>query len=203
MKKFKMFVNKTLVSIGVLALVPSAVAGATPTILVDPYDNIPLTGTTQLHIVGAGLVPDSRISVAQISVAPTSTIEGDPYDGDVKREHIFRGMLQVNAVGVADGYVGVTYDPDSSVTSFPTINYCDTISTLGRQCLLEFYYLSPVSGPLTLQKLYFGMAGPAVTPLPTLTPMTKDDCKDDKWDSFVTLGFKNQGACVSYVANKK
>ena len=33
-------------------------------------------------------------------------------------------------------------------------------------------------------------------------PMTKDDCKNGGWQTFVSPAFKNQGDCVSWVATK-
>ena len=36
---------------------------------------------------------------------------------------------------------------------------------------------------------------------PALTPETKDDCKHGGWQDFNTPEFKNQGDCVSFVAN--
>ncbi len=45
-------------------------------------------------------------------------------------------------------------------------------------------------------------------PAIVLQPTNKDQCKNNGWESFTTLNFKNQGSCVSYVqanshANKK
>src|SRR5205807_569031 len=39
-----------------------------------------------------------------------------------------------------------------------------------------------------------------VTSQPPLAPQTKSDCKNGGWRRYVTLGFKNQGDCESYVA---
>ena len=36
---------------------------------------------------------------------------------------------------------------------------------------------------------------------PTLTPTSKDACKDGGWSTFNTPAFKNQGDCVSYIAS--
>lgn len=36
---------------------------------------------------------------------------------------------------------------------------------------------------------------------PTLTPVSKEGCKDDGWKSFNTPTFKNQGECVSFVTS--
>ncbi len=38
---------------------------------------------------------------------------------------------------------------------------------------------------------------------PTMSPDSKDSCKDGKWTTFNNPTFKNQGQCVSSVANKK
>ena len=35
---------------------------------------------------------------------------------------------------------------------------------------------------------------------PSLTPTTKDQCKNGGWQSFNSPAFKNQGQCVSFVA---
>lgn len=203
MKNFKINLKKTLILTFALALVPWTAVRAEPTILVDPYDNIPKVGTTQLHIVGAGLTPGRSIAIRQVSIAPYSAAEGDVGTG-VKVENMHRGVLPVDASGVMDGWISVTYDP--RVAGPVNIDYCDTISSLQRLCLLEFLYNATDTEPSELmlqQKLYFGMAGPVVTPPPATVPVTKDDCKDDKWFNFSTLGFKNQGACVSYVASKQ
>lgn len=37
-------------------------------------------------------------------------------------------------------------------------------------------------------------------PPPPPTPLTKDACKNDGWRTFESLGFRNQGQCVSWVA---
>ena len=36
-----------------------------------------------------------------------------------------------------------------------------------------------------------------------LPPTNKDQCKNDGWETFTDLNFKNQGACVSYVQSKE
>ena len=36
---------------------------------------------------------------------------------------------------------------------------------------------------------------------PALSPASKDDCKNGGWETFNSPAFKNQGDCVSYVAN--
>ena len=46
-------------------------------------------------------------------------------------------------------------------------------------------------------------AGTAIIRLGDLVPTaptTKDQCKDGGWETFTSLGFKNQGDCVSFVA---
>ena len=201
MIKFKKFLTYTSVSTLALALVPWASAWAAPTLLVDPYDNIPKSGTSLLSVTGAGLVPNASIEVFQRSFAPYSEAEGDVGTG-VKVEQRFVAQVFVDANGILSDSVPVSYD--IVVDGPQNMDYCDTISSLQRLCTLLFRYVDgPLSGETLLdQKLYFGMSGPVVTPPPSTVPMTKDDCKEDKWSDF-TLGFKNQGACVSYVASKQ
>jgi hypothetical protein len=54
---------------------------------------------------------------------------------------------------------------------------------------------------VAVDKLVYGTTSNKVTYdfEPTLTPATKDDCKNGGWQNFNTPGFKNQGQCVSYV----
>lgn len=185
------------------AMLPISNVSAAATILVDPHENIPKIGTSQLQVTGAELIPNSSIAVTQVSVAPYSAAEGDTITSGFKVERMHRGALSVDSNGTLSGSVYVTYDPYSNGPA--NIAYCDTISSLQRSCLLEFRYVASttVSGGLILQqKLYFGMFGPVVTPPPATEPLTKDDCKGDKWSDFTSFGFKNQGACVSFVATK-
>lgn len=201
MKNFKKILNTASIFILGLALVPWTVVGAEPTILVQPYENIPKEGTSTLQLVGAGLEPGREIAVIQYSTAPYSEAEGDVGTG-TKHERFTRGSFIVTDAGTLSGTIQVTYD----IRAGGTINYCDTIQSLQRLCYLDFVYLATdtqAGGTVLQQKLYFGMAGPSVTQPPAMAPVTKDDCKDSKWSSFTTFGFKNQGACVSYVAGRQ
>ncbi len=49
----------------------------------------------------------------------------------------------------------------------------------------------------------FEIEGPTPPPVPDPKPETKDECKDGGWMTFVNPSFKNQGQCVSSVANGK
>lgn len=173
-----------------IALLFPVSVGATPTILVDPYDNLSLTGTSVLDMTGGGLTPGVTITAIQKSFGPGGVLENKPL-----------GVVGVvSAAGDLTGTVSVTYDarPDLS-----TLNYCNTISAEQKLCVVEFRYANDFTNVILQQKLYFGMADPTAVPPTPAVPVTKDDCKDDRWDSFTSLGFKNQGACVNFVANKQ
>ncbi|MES2876616.1 MAG: hypothetical protein V4678_04065 [Patescibacteria group bacterium] len=206
MKKLKINLKNALVVTVALAFMPWTAVGAVSTILVDPHQNIPKAGLTYLSVTGADLEPNTVIDVFQRSFAPYSALEGDTETTGVKVEQNFRGQHAVGADGKISGFVPVTYDiiPPGVITPGGTIDYCDTIPSIQRLCVLSFVYSTgPLTGQSVLeQKLYFGMAGPIVTPPPVTVPMTKDDCKKDRWLDFITPGFKNQGDCVSYVAGR-
>lgn len=79
------------------------------------------------------------------------------------------------------------YDTEASAEQFPRI-----VRTV----------LFRVSGPAAAATLGEGYLVDNLTlnsSSEALVPLTKDECKKDGWMAFTDLGFKNQGACVSYV----
>jgi hypothetical protein len=55
--------------------------------------------------------------------------------------------------------------------------------------------------PLAVGAILLGSPAPAAqaAPVAQAAPTDKDQCKDGNWRQFTTLGFKNQGECVSFV----
>ncbi len=189
-----------------VALPASALASVT----VQPYDNLSLTGQTTVTVNGTGLEPNSEIMISQQSLAPYSEAEGDAVGmTGVKLERAGKGSVTTSASGSISTQVTVAYDP--LVNGSVNINYCDfnRANDVRRLCYLELRYLDgPLASEVIIQHpLYFGMADPngggggdPDDPPTPVAPVTKDDCKDEKWSSYTSLGFTNQGDCVSSVA---
>lgn len=196
-RTFKQTSLYATVSALVIALVGSTVAFATPTVLVDPYDNLPTTGTSTLNVTGSGLVPGATVSIIQIATLG--------HTNGVYLEQLFRGSAVVDASGNLQKTITVTYDVRTDQTNITECNNKDSLLVTRQSCELNIFYsenYGTVASNITRQKLYFGMADPnKVTPPPApVQPASKEDCREDKWDTFTTLGFKNQGACVSFVS---
>lgn len=184
-----------------VALLPWQYVFASPTLLVDPYDNISKTGIQTVKVTGAELVPNAEILVEQRSRVVLPAAQG----GNVETEYTQVATLYTDADGNLSSTVPVTYDIVVA-GQFLNLNYCDTIASENKECTLKFEYGGGgiESGTTLLeQKLYFGMRAPGNTPPPATTPVVKEDCKGDKWKAFGALGIKNQGDCVSYVASKQ
>lgn len=108
--------------------------------------------------------------------------------------------------GVLNATVPVSYDFYANVD--PNWNFCGS-TTDGSfpeyQCYLNAHEVSDIDPLLTTTSLglYFvdvsgggGNNGGGNT----TGPLSKDDCKKNGWMEFSsTLGFKNQGQCISYV----
>jgi hypothetical protein len=179
-------------------------AEAVVTVTVTPYDNLSKTSPTTVTVTGSGLEPNSEVALTQHSVAPYSTAEGDPHNDGVKVERVHRGVVTTSPSGTISTTAVVGYD----IVPGGTINYCDfnRANDVRRLCFLELRYMDgPLAGEVIVQHpLYFGMSDPngggGTDPEDPAGPMTKDDCKDDKWMGYTTLGFKNQGECVASVA---
>lgn len=193
MHKLKNILKSSFVFMIAVALVPWSSASALATVLVDPYDSLSTTSPETITVTGAGLTPGATIDIQQVAQKRIAT--------GVANEPIRRGGATVDANGNFQVSVTVTYDPRSD-GAYTVITECNNNTVSGELCYLRVAYVG--GEVITQQKLYFGMADPNyVPPQPPAQPLSKDDCRDDKWGVYTVLGFKNQGACVSYVAKQQ
>lgn len=198
-KSFKQTAFYTLSYAVSVVVFGSATAYAAPTILVDPYDNLPVAGASALTVSGAGLIPGATVNILQVAT------QGSTTGVAIERSH--KGSVLVDSTGNFQTTVSVTYDvrSDGVNTIITECNNRDSTLVTRQSCYLEVFYtenFGTAERTIAFQKLYFGMADPnkVIPPPVTVQPVSKDDCRDDKWGSFTAFGFKNQGACVSFVA---
>jgi hypothetical protein len=85
----------------------------------------------------------------------------------------------------------------------------NTITSMNPDAVVLGYGINQGSGNGSLttavDALKFGASGTTTTYdfEPTLTPTSKDQCKNGGWQTFNSPKFKNQGDCVSYTNNGK
>lgn len=181
-----------LASIVTAGLVSATVAAA-PTVNFGTVDNLPKDSVSTLNVTATGLTPNVQVTFLQCT-------GGDP---DLLGEicHVAgcpqpqSGCLaQIHNTGES-GNITVPVDVSYNSAAYygAPFDVCENSTNPLRTCYLQMMYIED-NAVIAQTNLYFG---PRVTP--PVGPLSKDDCKGNKWSTFTTYGFKNQGACISYV----
>jgi hypothetical protein len=100
-----------------------------------------------------------------------------------------------NFVGPGFDYMGI----NNGLSNGVTVHWVTSTNLTNTDNDYDFYASDSTEGTNSI--LCSKVSALSPTPTPPATPTNKDQCKKDLWMNFV--GFKNQGACVSFVEKLK
>jgi hypothetical protein len=106
--------------------------------------------------------------------------------------HFMGGCANATQTDLNNGWTHVVIDPSNPAQSFPVLTPGATITNI--DIVFDEHGVTNIDN--------VSVNGQIVN---QVTPVTKDDCKNNGWKSLVDANgntFKNQGDCVSYVATK-
>jgi hypothetical protein len=176
---------------------------------VTPYENLSTTEPTIVTVSGNGLEPNSSLTIRQVAMA---NVETEEFTG-VLVEQLHKAVATTDSSGAFSVNVSVQYDVRTDLDFF---DFCQNQPVSISLCYLHLQYQPDdgVGEVIGQPKLYFGVSAPGGSgeedpgegedPGDSGVPLSKEACMQGGWQNYVDANgepFKNQGACVSFVAN--